>query len=102
MRLDGRRASTILRILESMSFARVSRSGGDAREAMTVGCKPTRCGACEANMTEVVSLQERVRDGAGGKKIRRGGEQLRSERELLSCWPPRASLVASPFSDRTE
>ena len=29
--LDGRRASTIL----------CSRSGGDAREAMTVGCKPT-------------------------------------------------------------
>ena len=30
--VDGRRASTIL----------CSRSGGDAREAMTVGCKPTR------------------------------------------------------------
>ena len=29
--VDGRRASTIL----------CSRSGGDAREAMTVGCKPT-------------------------------------------------------------
>ena len=29
--IDGRRASTIL----------CSRSGGDAREAMTVGCKPT-------------------------------------------------------------
>ena len=31
---DGRRASTILRIDELCS-----RSGGDAREAMTVGCK---------------------------------------------------------------
>ena len=30
--LDGRRASTVL----------CSRSEGDAREAMTVGCKPTR------------------------------------------------------------
>ena len=34
--LDGRRASTILPIDELCS-----RSGGDAREAMTVGCKPT-------------------------------------------------------------
>ena len=34
--VDGRRASTILRIDELCS-----RSGGDAREAMTVGCKPT-------------------------------------------------------------
>ena len=33
--LDGRRASTILRM---------KRSGGDAREAMTVGCKPTMVG----------------------------------------------------------
>ena len=33
--IDGRRASTILRIDELCS-----RSGGDAREAMTVGCAP--------------------------------------------------------------
>ena len=32
--VDGRRASTIL-------FELCSRSGGDARELMTVGCKPT-------------------------------------------------------------
>ena len=36
--LDGRRASTILRIFVDELC---SRSGGDAREAMTVGCKPT-------------------------------------------------------------
>ena len=29
------------RFFESMSFVPRSRSGGDAREAMTVGCKPT-------------------------------------------------------------
>ena len=39
--LDGRRASTILRIYDDELC---SRSGGDAREAMTVGCKPTKVG----------------------------------------------------------
>ena len=75
---DGRRASTILRIDELCS-----RSGGDAREAMTVGCKPTRTPSAFRGWVRVRVLGYGF--GVRGKKVKSRDCALASD--LVRAWP---------------